>query len=149
EKRYIYNEYNRVRCGLARIEPTASWPYTLAGWRQAFNNPANKVEVMVGWAEDSIDIRVVANSWQPNTSVERFSGIGLDAVLAPVAGSQVGATSVPGNASGGQATIATYSGKPAVGLHAFTWLELSEAAGTSTFIGTGTAISGISGSWMY
>lgn len=150
-QRYVFNYYNRVRASLRRLDPADSWTYTTPGWRQANNNAANKVEVMVGVQEDAVDLRVVANTFQTNTIVPRWVGIGLDAVLSPVAGSQTGSMSAVGDSFGGASAVASLSDIPPLGLHAYIWMEFSEAAGITTWFGDqgGTLTwSGMSGSWM-
>jgi hypothetical protein len=135
-KRYLYNAANRVRRPLLRREPTVSWNYTLAAWRQANGSTANQVEVVIGIAEELLSLSLRANALN-GTSLGLGVGFGEDSTSV-ISTSQVG---------GGSTTEATGLNSfrdmsaflniyPAVGRHFYAWLEYSQASGTTTWYGT-------------
>jgi hypothetical protein len=130
EKRYLYNYYNRVERELLRQETTASWTYQTAVSRIANNAAANIVSVMIGVSEDNVLVTLASFASNAN-NILIFGGIGLD--------STTDATR-PGwalcfNSLGGVIN-ATYNARPGIGRHYFSWLESSQASGTTTWRGT-------------
>lgn len=133
-KRYIWNYYNRVRKHLRAADSTDSWTYTTAAFHQANANAANQVEVMVGWDEVTLDLRVLAAVSNTNIGVAVAVGVGEDSTTAiPTEGiGQVALTMVAATI---QPISAALVKMPAVGRHVYAWLEFSSAVGTSTWYG--------------
>lgn len=146
-KRHLWNNANRVLRGMNRIEPTATWNYTLTAFQQANASAANQLEVFRGLDEDAMTVNLLARAANAGAVVV-WLGIGLDSATAisdyDMTGSRwnSGATSVAGTAQ--------YAGMPGVGYHFLTWLEASAASGTTTWGGfaTGVINSGMTGQVM-
>lgn len=145
-KRYVWNQYNRVDRALRRIETTATWTYNSGTIRQANGSAANQVEVMIGQAEDAVQLGL--HVWASGTSGDfPQTSIGLDSTTVFAV-----ATVAPGvrlGSANGIAGIASYNGYPGVGLHALTWLEARSGAATLTFSGSNGAndVNGLFGIW--
>lgn len=137
-KRMVWNYNNRVPRAMRRLETTTQWTYTTATVRQANAATANQLEVMVGWAEVPISVRVHAHVANSSAAVSVAVGIGEDST------GVTHSSSVSGVASTGaadqqlnlSASLETY---PAVGRHFYSWLEWSQATGTSTWFGDRSA----------
>ena len=149
-KRLLWNYYHRVRRPMRAIEDANSWAYTTATWRQANADTANQLEFVVGVAEVMVEARVAAMCSNATAATTTFMsvGIGVDSTTSPVANSLmlVGQSAV----NDFQVTaLAEHREISAVGRHIWVWLEISTAAGTTTFYGDNGATtrqSGIVGS---
>lgn len=132
-KRYLFNYYNRVKKPLKRFEATTTWNYTTATIRQANASTSNQVEVMVGVSEDVVDLSLIVASTN-GTASTRWAGIGLDSVTVAATSAAVAAQS---NDNGYWTHhSAFYSDYPGLGRHYLSWLEASEAAGTTAWKGS-------------
>lgn len=140
-KRMHWNESNRVRRPLRRVDPTVSWNVATSGntFRQANGNSANQVEFVLGAAEDEIELGLrVATSAATVGAQTRRVAIGLDAATAATACVFDGASGT------GFANIgAMYADVIAAGRHRLIWLEDSGNTNTATFIGS----SGLNGTF--
>jgi hypothetical protein len=132
-KRYVWNYYNRVPRPLRVNEATNSWNYHVATFQQANASAANQVDVVVGWAEVPIDLRLIAHVSNSTGGVFGRVAIGEDSATDAASGSLIGAT-VLASAFAAQihAALIKY---PAVGRHYYTWLEQSDAVATTTWYG--------------
>jgi len=152
-KRYVWNYYRRVDRTLLKLDTTVSWPYSLATWRQANGAAANQVEVFVGVAEVAINVLVKCQATNDTGTMNVSLGVGEDSTTAPVSAAAVGNKIIITATSGAtiQATLLKY---PAIGSHAYVWLESAQAVGITTFFGasstnpassssTGSQISGV------
>ena len=139
-KRYVWSYYNRVVRGLRVADATASWTYTTATWRQANAAAANQLDLVVGIAEDTLDV-TVTTATSNGTAAWANVGIGEDSTSAPVSGA-TGSVQNFGAASFVFQLSASLSKAPAVGRHTYVWLEASQAAGTTTFYGTNSTVGG-------
>jgi hypothetical protein len=146
--RHVWNYENRVLRACAALEATSSWNYGTAAWQQANNAATNQIDIVVGVAEDAIDVSVTGRG--TNSSGGEFisaAGIDKDAATAPEATSTfaiqnpAAAIAVP--------FIATMRDIPAVGRHFYAWIEIGSTTGTTSFYGgSGTSWkSGITGIW--
>ena len=132
-KRYVFNQYNRIRRLSRAVDSTASWTYTTNTWRQMNGNAADQLDVVIGVAEVSLHAEAIGicfNAAGPTIYV----GIGQDSNSTTVAGSVgMGGT---GFAAGQlfqiRAVIDLY---PAVGRHFYAALERSQGVGTTTWYG--------------
>jgi hypothetical protein len=131
-KRFLWNYYNRVLKALDVIDTTDSWNYGTATWRQANNAAGNKVEFIVGVAEDLIRASVQGAVALASNGASAYFAVGVDVTNAP-------SGLVQGGFNGSATTlIAPVSGShqfiPAVGYHYLAWLEKG-TTGTVTFEG--------------
>lgn len=128
-KRCIWNMYNRVKRPLYCGDSTNSWTYTTATWRQVRASANNQVEFMIGLSEDAVFS--IANARAVNTSAVFATGIGVNST------SVNSATTTAGSGSTGvaQGASAVYSGLPGIGYNYLAWLEISQAANTTTWYG--------------
>ena len=148
-RRLLWNYYNRVDLPMRVLEATDTWAYTTATMRQANGNAANQLDFVIGVAEVTLEataMSIVSNSTASTTVV---TAIGLDSTSAAAAGSSIGYRGV-GPANNNVLVTAFLRTRPAIGRHIATWLEYSEAIGTTTWRGdNGTPLitqSGIMGS---
>lgn len=141
-KRFVWNYYNRVPRALRVTDATASWTYTTAAYRQANGSTANQVAVVVGVAEVTARISLIALVQNTNTLVNVISSIGEDSAVTPATGAQFSNVSIAA-ANAVQTMYAQLVRSPAIGYHYYTWLENSAATGTSTWSSSNTA--GLSG----
>lgn len=144
-RRLVWNYCNRVHRRLQKADATTSWNYTTATWRQANGAAANQIDLVVGFQEDSIDVRFLGHGL--NTSgggVTAGIGIGEDST-----------TAVTDNATGFmyfvtannvEARTAYLLKQPTVGYHYYAMLEQSAATGTTTWYGTNGSAVGTSNS---
>lgn len=151
-KRYVNNYRNKVTKSLRAVDSTDSWTYTTAVWRQANNSAANQIDVMQGWAEDTLDLTLLSLAINSAGGARISCGIGEDststAINAKLIGIQMAAsTGTP--AAQLMVGVCKFNTTPAVGRHFYTWLENSAVVGTTTWYGDngGEGQSGLSGSW--
>jgi len=132
--RHVWNYYNRVPSEMRNATETAnSWNYTLVAYQQANANAANQLDLVVGVAEVSVEAMVLASAFNGSANIEVAVGIGYDSTTAAATGLQNNLAQVPvGSMATVQARLRHY---PAVGRHVYTWLEHSQASGTTTWIG--------------
>jgi hypothetical protein len=139
--RYVWNRYNRVLRSLGVIDTTDSYTYTTATWRQANNTGGNKVEFVIGLADQLVQATAMGVSSNTATTggVSRSSGVGVDSTSTNSAQLVPGyAVNVPGGAVSGPyqgPSIGRYTGYPSAGYHSLNWLEISQASGTTTWYG--------------
>lgn len=129
-KRFVWNAYNRVLRSMGVIDTTNSWTYTTATWRQANGSTGNKVEAVFGLSEDMVD-GLVFTSVGTSALVTVAVGIGIDSTTTNNALVIGGRAAINVNAN----CLGHYRGFPGVGYHAFNWLEISQASGTTTWWG--------------
>jgi hypothetical protein len=131
-KRFLWNYYNRVKRSAAVIDTTDSWVYTTATIRQANAAAGNKVEYLVGIAEDACEFQVHCEVNRATATTIAFSGIGMDSTTV-FSGQLYG--SYNNNNLGVICGIhSSHAAIPAVGYHYAAWLEKG-ANTTCTFFG--------------
>ena len=137
-KRYVWNYYNRNCRVLRRLETTNQWTYTTATVRQANGSALNQVEAVIGVAEVAVSVRLHAQVANSNAAVGVAVAIGEDSTGGRSAScaSGVNTTGAANQQMGLSASLDVY---PAIGYHFFTWLEWSNATGTSTWFGDRSA----------
>jgi len=148
-KRYIDNEYNQRPRVLRRLETNATWTYTTATVRQAGGSPANQVEVMVGQPGRRLALGLQVGSRNTNADILRSVGIGEDSTTTFMAqdlntGIHDGGGTIAIGALINHVVRLTHY--PAVGLHVYSWNEISAATGTTTWIGQTAPTSGTNAS---
>ena len=145
-KRLLWNYYNRVTRPMA-VVASGSWTYQTSTFRQANASTANQLEFVVGWAEVELDVFVLVTTGNSDAAIRCQVGIGFDSTTAPDA---LGVQTAPATALANErielsAALRKY---PPVGQHVAVWLEKSEAAGTTSWMGSSGDgyVSGIIGS---
>ena len=134
-KRYLFNQYNRVKRLLkGAIETANSWTYSIGGYRQANANAANQLDLVIGDAAVLVEAMVIVHV-KNSTSTGRTVtvGIGLDSTTTNSAIALGGETN---NAFACQLRC-NYSGNPGLGRHYLAWLEYGGGADTQTWFGDG------------
>ena len=157
--RLVSNYYNRVRrpFGIREAGNTNSWPYngTSLVWRPANNDVANRVNLVVGVAEDEISARVVGIASHSVAASYAIFGIGINSTTSNSSGSIIGGVTYLGAGAAGTIfpTYGSVEFIPSVGFTYLQWVESSQSDGTGTFYGwpaqpNDLRQSGISGSLM-
>lgn len=132
----VYNAYNQVAQTAAVRDSVTTYTYTTASYRQANASTGNQVNFLVGLAGNAVTIVNSAQTFNSSGGVVASVGIGIDSTTANSAQIQMAAQAP---ASTSAVTTATYAGNPAIGFHYAARLEYSQAAGTTTWDGTGGA----------
>jgi hypothetical protein len=131
-RRFVWNYYNRCLRKLKAIDTTDTWSYTTNTLRPANNSTANRVESVVGVVEDTLKVKVVGAS-DNTTSTTRANAIGVNSTSV--------ATSDLSDQTAYHATIGPHHAYldsfPTLGYSYYQWLEISQAAGTTTWYGDG------------
>lgn len=138
KKRFLWNMNNRVsRPCASPIEPTDTWSYTTATIRQANANAANQFEMVRGLDEDLVEAMLNAVAANNTIAAILNVGIGLDSTtaFAPYPDGMPGTIRTDGVTVAYTSVWARYSGLPGIGRHTLTWLEISDAIGTTTWAG--------------
>mgnify|MGYP000858977363 CR=1 FL=1 len=151
-KRFVWNTYNRKPRAMSVTDPTNSWAYTTATFRQANGAAANQLAFVQGLAEDAVRADVdatVVNTGAAGTTAT--VGIGVDSTSTNSA--QLTSTYTTNSATQSSShTSARWTGFVGIGYHFIAWLEWSTAVGTTTWFGDNntpaTQQSGIIGTVM-
>lgn len=134
--RFVWNYYNRQGRAMRRLEPTDTWTYTTATFRQANGSTANQLAFVIGVAEVLLEAEVLVNASNDGAGRDLVVGIGLDSTTAIATGSLV--ARVPTYIAGYRQTLhAILRTFPSAGYHYAAWLEYSDAAGITTWVGDG------------
>lgn len=133
-KRYLWNYYNRFDRFMLVTDATDTWNYTTATLRQANASAANQLDMVRGVDEDAVEATVVATARNSAAGTTFTSAIGLDSTNTMASGCLANQGIAPVNDYPGIA-MAKYIGMPGIGRHVLTWLEQSQAVGTTTWIG--------------
>lgn len=131
--RHLWNYYNRITSFMLITEPTDTWSYTTATYRQANANAANQLDFVIGVSEDIVSANVIAMASSTVSTTSGFvPGIGVDSTT-----TQAGTLISNQNNIAGEVQIGhcSYSGYSAVGRHTLVWLEYALASGTTTWYG--------------
>lgn len=138
-KRFVWNYYHRAQRPLRVHETTDSWTYTTPTIRQANGATANKVEVVVGIAEEPINLTLTVVASNTNANVAMIAMIGEDSITTMATGSgghhNVAVDSPAANVR--MPLRATLIHTPSAGYHYYAWLEYSGVTGTTTWFGDG------------
>lgn len=128
-KRFVWNQFNQVPRKMKVAEATDSWNYTTATYRQANANAANQLDYVVGNSNAYVTAHARCMAFNA-TGVGVAIGIGVDSTSTNSADYYgFNASSQPNEIT------ADYGGYPGLGRHILTWLEYSNAAGTTTWYG--------------
>lgn len=144
--RYLFNYYNAVPRPMFRSDAVASWTYTTATYRQSNANILNQLNFIVGINDNIVASQYHARCGNSLAGTGIISAIGVDSIVAAVDANKASNTLFQPVVSGiVPATYleTSYSGFTGIGKHYISMLEFSSAAGTSTWYGASTAISGV------
>jgi len=132
-KRFVWNYYNRLTRLFQVIETTDTWNYTTAVWRSANGSDLNRVQFIIGVSEDVVDLTVLAVVYNASNA-SRSVGVGLD-----VTNANNSLLKSHLYYAGTMVLTALYSDFPGIGFHFLQWVEFSDAAGTSEWMGDNAA----------
>ncbi len=138
-QRFLWNLFNQAARPLKRTEPTGTWTYSAAAWRQANGNVNNRVEVVIGLVGMPVELFAMGFTATGAGTGTSFVGIGVDSTT-------VNAADVTGIATSFSTGLAAfgesiYRGSPGLGYHALNWLEYAVGGGAQTWFGdSGTGI---------
>lgn len=133
--RYLWNYYHRVPRKMKKQDATASWTYAVAAYRYANNNAANRLNFVIGVAEDSVSADLDARASATGAGPSQINSIGLNSNTAQAADATAPLVSVAA-ASAGTSVHSHYEGVPAAGFNYLAWLEFANG-GTLSFTGSG------------
>lgn len=136
--RHVWNAYNRVSRRLQVVEATTSWSYSTATWRQANGSTANQLDFVIGLSEEPVFAQAIGRATSNADGVDVAVGVGLDVTNANSAATYASLSlyGIALSSSHSVSPLATYEAFPGIGRHFLAWLEWSEAAGTTTWLGT-------------
>jgi hypothetical protein len=132
-RRYVWNVSNQLPKILRRQDSTATWTYGLGTWRRLNNSSANRVQVVAGIAENTVDVQVLGIA-SNNAQI----AIGVNSETVPVTSFGYG------QADGAQSTSigSRIQAQLTPGYNFLQALERSQPGSTSTFLGPTIALSG-------
>lgn len=139
--RYLWNYYNRIpRFLIGQNAGAPSWTYTTNTVRQANAATTAQVSFVIGVNEDAQRFTLATSSSNTNASVGMAAGLGFDSTTqfysystSPVSMSAVANAAIVHNA-----TLYLNPGFTSAGRHFVTWLEISQATGTTTWYASAT-----------
>lgn len=129
--RHVWNYYNRHRRLMRALESTNSWVYDSGSYQQMNNNAANQVDMVIGVADEMIDVEVYGHA-SHNTGASAGVSVGEDVTNASASGALV---KYPSMAAGIVTPLgASLKKYPAIGRHFYAAIE-SGGGATTTFYG--------------
>ncbi len=148
--RHLWNKDNRVLRQVRATEDADSWAYATASYRQMNGDTANQIEVLVGLAEEAIDLTGAGLMTDASSgSTLAAVAIGEDSVTTRHTSCIGGGGSAPATASAEFVPLTVrLTTIPAVGRHYYAALEYGHT--NATFYGdNGGAVilNGIAGHW--
>jgi hypothetical protein len=146
-QRLLWNYYHRVRREMRVVETASTWNYTVATARQVNNNTNNQLNYICGLVEDGVSFEARHAATNTGANVSIVTSIGLDSTTTSATGVLLGRVDIPVAGAVAQVT-ARLEDYAQLGYHSYVWLELSGASGTTTWQGTNTSSTGLTGSVM-
>ncbi len=133
-QRFLWNEYNRAPRKLFLAVADASHTYGTASWRPWNNSPANRVEVVIGQAEELVDL--FARALSTVQAANEYGVVGID--VDGTASNDADMVDVGISATAGDYRVIFSSLKhlPAAGYHSYQMTEYARTATNLTFYGT-------------
>lgn len=141
--RLTWNYYNRLSRSLLVQEATSSWTYSSVAFRQANANAANKISIVCGVAEDTVNMTVLGALSSITTAGGASVGVGINSTTAATGSSPVIGVFSTSSGAGGAASNTFQS---ILGKNDYNWLESGLGSGTQTW--RGGSVSGLYGSCM-
>lgn len=129
--RLLWNYYHRAVRKVKKIDTTDSWTCTSTTYQSWHNSTANRIGVVVGVAEDAVDIWFGCYGLGDNAT-NPLCGIGFDSTTANSADTLSNAPTLNTHGHMMHAKIVNH---PAAGYHFYQALEAVSVAGTATFFG--------------
>jgi len=127
-KRFVWNYYNRRRRLLMVKETSDSWNMVSSAWRYANANSANRVEVVIGYPEDSI--QVGCKTVIGDLGIHNAIGVNSNTVATGWTGYSEGGTLAGFGSAGGHLEEV-----PRLGYSYYAWLERTLAGEDTNFYG--------------
>lgn len=128
--RFCVNYYNRVMRPMFALDPTNSWNYSTATYRQSNNSSVNQLNFIVPIPEDPVIANTLGLTISTTaTAVNVFTGIGLDSTTVNSASVFVPDTTNNGNYG---VTNASYNAIISQGRHFLAKLERGAGVGGTT-----------------
>lgn len=141
-QRFLVNQYNKIEKKIKKVENAPSWTYTLTTPRQANGNTDNQIEVLLPISGDKVSLHLFTVSINGSNN-SRSTAIGVNGIL-PLTNDENSLSSFTAGFFGNQ--ICKFNGQPKIGYNYFTWLESSQAIGTTTWFGK-TSSFGVTGNY--
>jgi hypothetical protein len=131
-KRFVWNAYNQSNREMKRVDTTASWNYSTAGFRQSNGNAANQIEFLIGLSGGQVDAEFY-QTISSSTGTPRPSNISiaLDSTTAVTDGSVYMSPTNTLFITG----MHKYRGLPSIGYHKLVSLENGGGADVQTWYG--------------
>lgn len=120
-KRYLWNMYNRIARPMAVFD-SAAWNYASTTYRQANNASGNKVEFIIGLAEDEVSASALLDGYVASNYFSMSVGIGVDSTTTNSAYIGYPFTALA-SSQFTMSSVGTYRGIPGVGRHYLAYLE--------------------------
>lgn len=120
-KRFLSNAYNRVARPVRR-QDTGSWTYNSGTYRQANANTANRIEMVCGVSGILVDLSL--SELAVLTGGGSYAAIGEDSTTTPHT------DCVIAQAASNATVVSFLRTQPAVGYHAYNWLEKTDTNNT-------------------
>lgn len=141
--RGVFNYYNRVVRPVRVFESTATWIYSLAGFRQANGNVANQIAVVQGIQEDAISLQLL-HVPENDSGGNSTAAIGVNSTT--TATGQIALATTKNTVSTLFVSLAVV---PSIGYSVFTWLEGNQGTvGITTWFGVFAVVqTGLTGTW--
>ena len=134
-KRFVWNNYNRVKRRLKKTDTTNSWTSTDATFH-TWNGVGNRVEFILGHSLDQIVLQFLSNTSDSVGNTSIGLGIGLDSTTSNSADIYPGLAPAFITLTTILDTLtAFYESYPGIGYHYLQLLEVAGGLGTTTFYG--------------
>jgi hypothetical protein len=147
-KRFLWNNYNRIRRWLRVWDSTSSWSYATLQVRQANGAVGNKVEFVTGIVEETVTAVLSGAAYLSSNSgrTARIS-IGYLSTTAFDTGANIGLAYNVTASNGWYPMMVSYESQPGLGYASLNWLE-SGSDGSCSFAGTNgsTMLAGLNAS---
>lgn len=139
-KRFVWNYYNRVPRAMFKQDGTANWSYNTATIRQVRADTTDKVEFVLGVAEESVLAQYTTVVKNDNATVQGMQfGSSLDSITAFLPSPGIAGTIFCGpTANEIRNAVNILTAYPAVGYHYLAMLEAGTGTGVTTWYGTAT-----------
>lgn len=132
----VWNMYNKGLMSSRNLDSTTTWNYTTETWRAKNGNANNACTFVLGMSNEMVQA-VNHGNGVSSSGVGAAFGIGLDSTSSNNA--DTGFEWAFSASNKWQGSNAFWSGRPGLGSHYLCPLEISEASGTTTWFGAGTA----------
>lgn len=136
----LWNMYNRVRVAAYCRDSDANWDYTLATIRAAHGSNSNRITVLAGLQDDSIEVYYAARASNSSAGIQKLISIGVNSTSAEFLRESV---FYGGAAETWDANVSIRK-QADLGRNFYQALERSAASGTTTWVGSGGLLLSVS-----